>query len=232
MNSKIKSTSFDSDSGEDDIFHATKKIIEDEICKVYKSQFKENDDGLCCDMCELWTHDYCLPDGRKTYEMSENKMIWTCPECCRKFSKNSISGLLEIESNNASINDVMKLLRVLVIQSAKVIDTNVKVSKVNKQVVKLNKEVNEIKEQLIASEHNMKDLQMQVAILQQDKLNNKAICMNVPKEIAIDKSSFTHLLISNNSHSSGKVDRISKSNKNSEQRNVILHFSLKHRMRS
>ena len=54
-------------------------------CKICKSEVKDNDLSISCDICNMWSHIECVNISSKTYVKPQDDVIsaWYCPICVR-----------------------------------------------------------------------------------------------------------------------------------------------------
>ena len=57
-------------------------VMENAICPICKHEVKENDQGLQCDLCNLWYHSNCCGMSENcfnTLQQEGDKVAWSCP---------------------------------------------------------------------------------------------------------------------------------------------------------
>lgn len=211
------------DEDPDDIFKDTiMDFSEESVCKKCEKIVDDDQLALLCDICDSWVHACCMEGGLNAYKINKKKFIWACCAACSKQTcvpKN----LMDADPKKATSNEIMGVLKVLILQLVKA--NNISDSKnVENSIQQINQDMSDIKIKCDNYQSEISDLRYEVGRLKQDKMNNKAICLNIPKSAAGNNGdSFAKLLTENNIETEGKVGKIIKA-KNSDKCNIIVEF--------
>lgn len=205
--------------------NVSRVALDESNCKVCQLEFQESDQGILCDSCEYWTHAKCLKGGLSSYKNERKRLIWTCSDACRnEFPKTISQEVMDIDTNKATISDVLIVMRSILLEFRGIRNNDSRVVILKNTVDDLKKEIEQVKINLSEKEDTIEGLKEAMIDLKQERINNKAICVNIPKTIANDKASFTQLLIKNNFQTQGTVGQIFNAKKHSDHCNVMVEF--------
>lgn len=126
-------------------------------CGICKKLVRDNEQALCCDICERWNHRACLNMAKTTFLRYEKNADaeWKCEACKDKKQKNKKDGY--------TIGDIMAKLNEMDNRYNKLFQKYEEQIKINEQ---LREEVQDIRKQLNTKE--------------QQELNNNAIIQGIP----------------------------------------------------
>lgn len=142
--------------------------MSDDDCVICTETVKDEDEALCCDACEKWSHRECLKISKTSYKkLEKSNKSWKCDKCKR--SNNSTKDIsngdskLPNQKDNYTIGDIMEKLLEMEHKYNKIFEKYEEQLNINDN---LRKELQSIKRQL-----NNKE---------QEALNNNLIVQGIP----------------------------------------------------
>lgn len=170
-------------NSENDSTNISTKSPENDYCLSCNKLFEEADDGLECDVCHRWKHENCFTHDNFREESS--KMFWACSRRCKiglnnkaKFSEVNIEDVSSLKQ----ISQMMKIFVDEIRQLKECFNPNV-VKEMNLKIAQTEQEIIQIKD-----ENNA--LKQRLSNLEQEKLNKKAVVINLPLKVNTQEEIF------------------------------------------
>lgn len=161
-----------------------------------------------------------MDGGNETYRKESKQFIWTCSTACKK--KLYVNDkVIRSDPKKIQNEDIVQMLRGVLLQGARKINEE---KEIKKKIHKLSQEVEVIKDKCEKYCSELNELKDEVRTLKQDKINNKAICFEVPYEFGKNDNLFQQFLQDNEIETNAKMIKKFKSKVDPKNCNVIVQF--------